>query len=184
MKYDSKKLEAKMQKTINAYEANLADVRASQANAAILNRVTFEYYGSQTPINTMADIRMQDARTLIITPYDKSTLKAMEKAILISDIGITPANDGTAIRLNFPQLTEERRREISKQVQKMGEEAKVALRNERRSANDEVKKMKKDGEMTEDDVSAAEKTIQDITDKFVKNVDALTAKKEKELMAI
>ena len=127
---------------------------------------------------------MADARTLIITPYDKSTLKAMEKAILISDIGITPANDGNAIRLNFPQLTEERRREISKQVQKMGEEAKVALRNERRSANDEVKKMKKDGEMTEDDVTSAEKTIQDITDKFVKSVDSLTAKKEKELMAI
>lgn len=184
MKYDSKKLEAKMQKTIAAYEANLADVRASQANAAILNRVTFEYYGSQTPINTMADIRMADARTLIITPYDKSTLKAMEKAILISDIGITPTNDGTCIRLNFPQLTEERRRDISKQVQKMGEESKVALRNERRAANDEVKKMKKDGEMTEDDATAAEKTIQEITDKFVKNVDALTAKKEKEIMAI
>ena len=184
MKYDSKNLETKMQKTIAAYEANLADVRASQANAAILNRVSFEYYGAPTPINTMADIRLADSRTLVITPYDRSTLKAMEKAILVSDIGITPANDGSAIRLSFPQLTEERRREISKQVQKMGEDAKVAIRNERRSANDAVKKMKKDGEMTEDEVSSAEKVIQDLTDKYIKNIDAVTAKKEKELMAI
>ena len=184
MKYDSKTLEAKMQKSITAYENNLADVRASQANAAILNRVTFEYYGTATPIKDMAGISLADARTLVITPYDKSTLKAMEKAILMSDVGITPANDGSVIRLTFPQLTQERRKELTKQVQKMGEEAKVAIRNDRRTANDTVDKMKKDGEMTEDDVTSAKKTIQDITDKFIKTIDSITAAKEKELMAI
>ena len=184
MKYNTKTLEGKMDKAITAYENNLADVRASQANAAVLNRVSFEYYGSPTPINSMADIRVSDARTLVITPYDKSTLKAMEKAILTSDVGITPTSDGTVIRLCFPQLTEERRREIAKQVEKMGEDAKVAVRNLRRSANDDVKKQKKDGIMTEDEVTAGEKSIQDVTDKFTKKIDELTAKKKKELMAL
>ncbi len=184
MKYDSKALEAKMQKTIAAYENNLADIRASQANPAVLNRVTFEYYGAATPIKDMAGISITDARTLVITPYDKSTLKAMEKAILMSDVGITPQNDGTVIRLNFPQLTEERRKALAKQVKGMGEEAKVAIRNQRRDANDEVKKAKKDGAMTEDEVTAAEKAIQDVTDKLIKNIDTITAAKEKELMAI
>ena len=184
MKYETKELEAKMQKTIAAYENNLADIRASQANASVLNRVTFEYYGSQTPIKDMAGITLSDARTLVITPYDASTLKAIEKAILISDVGITPQNDGKVIRLTFPQLTEERRRELAKQVQKMGEDAKVALRNERRNANDFVKKQKKDNLMTEDEVTSAEKAIQDVTDKFVKMVDTITSAKEKEVMAI
>jgi len=184
MKYETKELEAKMQKTITAYENNLADIRASQANASVLNRVTFEYYGSQTPIKDMAGITVSDARTLVITPYDASTLKAIEKAILVSDVGITPQNDGKVIRLTFPQLTEERRRELVKQVQKMGEDAKVALRNERRAANDFVKKQKKDSLMTEDEVAAAEKAIQDVTDKYVKMVDTITAAKEKEVMAI
>ena len=184
MKYDSKALEAKMQKTIAAYENNLADIRASQANPAVLNRVTFEYYGAATPIKDMAGISITDARTLVITPYDKSTLKAMEKAILMSDVGITPQNDGTVIRLNFPQLTEERRKALAKQVKGMGEEAKVALRNIRRDAMDETKKAKKDSTMTEDEVKDAEKAIQDVTDKYIKKVDALTAAKEKELMAI
>ena len=183
MKYDVKALEAQMTKTIESYESNLAAIRASQANAAVLNRVNFEYYGAPTPITSMADIRVVDARTLAITPYDKSTLKAIEKAILTSDVGITPNNDGTVIRLSFPQLTEERRREIAKQVEKMGEEAKVAIRNLRRAANDDVKK-KKDSIMTEDEVTAAEKAIQDVTDKFIKKIDELTAKKKKELMAI
>ena len=184
MKYDVKALEAQMTKTIESYESNLAAIRASQANAAVLNRVNFEYYGAPTPITSMADIRVVDARTLAITPYDKSTLKAIEKAILTSDVGITPNNDGTVIRLSFPQLTEERRREIAKQVEKMGEEAKVAIRNLRRAANDDVKKKKKDSIMTEDEVTAAEKAIQDVTDKFIKKIDELTAKKKKELMAI
>ena len=184
MKYDSKALEEKMSKTIAAYESNLSTVRAGQANAGVLSRVNFEYYGAPTPLTSMADIRVSDARTLVITPYDRSTLKEMEKAILTSDVGITPMNDGTVIRLSFPPLNEERRREITKQVQKMGEDTKVALRNCRRDAVDQVRKMKKDGEMTEDEVSSAEKTIQNVTDNYVKNVDTITAKKEKELMAI
>ena len=144
MKYDTKSLESRMQKTIAAYESDLADIRASQANAAVLNRVTFDYYGAATPIKDMASISVTDARTLVITPYDKSTLKAIEKAILVSDVGITPQNDGTVVRLNFPQLTEERRKQLAKQVKGMGEDAKVAIRNIRRDANDEVKKAKKD----------------------------------------
>ena len=184
MKYDTKALEEKMKKTVAAYESNLATIRAGQANASVLNRVNFEYYGAPTPINTMADIRVSDARTLVITPYDRSTLKAMEKAILTSDVGITPANDGTVIRLQFPQLTEERRKDLTKQVQKMGEDAKVALRNERRTANDEIKKAKKDGTMTEDEVTASEKSVQEMTDKYIKSIDALTATKNKEVMAI
>ena len=184
MKYDTKALESRMQKAIAAYENNLADIRASQANAAVLNRVTFDYYGAPTAIKDMAGISITDARTLVITPSDKSTLKAMEKAILVSDVGITPQNDGTVIRLNFPQLTEERRKQLAKQVKGMGEEAKVALRNIRRDANDEVKKAKKDNLMTEDEVTAAEKAIQDVTDKLTKQIDTITAAKEKELMAI
>lgn len=184
MKYDTKALESKMQKTIAAYENDLADIRASQANTAVLNRVTFDYYGSPTPIKDMAGISVTDARTLVITPYDKSTLKAMEKAILVSDVGITPQNDGTVIRLNFPQLTEERRKQLAKQVKGMGEEAKVAIRNIRRDANDEVKKAKKDNTMTEDEVKDAEDAIQKVTDKLTKQIDTITAAKEKELMAI
>ncbi len=184
MKYDTKALEQRMQKSIASYENDLADIRASQANAAVLNRVTFDYYGSATAIKDMASIAITDARTLVITPYDKSTLKAMEKAILASDVGITPQNDGTVIRLVFPQLTEERRKQLVKQVKGMGEDAKVAVRNIRRDANDDVKKAKKDGTMTEDEVTASEKSIQEVTDKLTKQIDALTAVKEKELMAI
>jgi ribosome recycling factor len=184
MKYDSKSLEKRMQKAIDAYVNNLADVRASQANAAVLNRVTFDYYGAPTAIKDMASISLSDARTLVITPYDKSTLKAMEKAIQTSDVGINPQNDGAVLRLVFPQLTEERRKALAKQVKGMGEEAKVAVRNIRRDAMDEIKKAKKDSTMTEDEATAAEKTIQDVTDKFIKQVDVLTAAKEKELMAI
>lgn len=184
MKYDTKELEKQMTKTMEAYESNLATIRAGQANAAVLSRVSFEYYGAETPLNTMADIRVTDARTLVITPYDRSTLKAMEKAILTSDVGITPSNDGTVIRLIFPQLTEERRKELTKQVAKKGEEAKIALRNIRRTANDAVKKAKKDSTMTEDEVSDAEKRIQEVTDKFIKMIDTITATKDKEIMAI
>jgi ribosome recycling factor len=184
MKYDSKSLEKRMQKAIDAYVNNLADVRASQANAAVLNRVTFDYYGAPTAIKDMASISLSDARTLVITPYDKSTLKAMEKAIQTSDVGINPQNDGAVLRLVFPQLTEERRKALAKQVKGMGEEAKVAVRNIRRDAMDEIKKAKKDSTMTEDEATTSEKTIQDVTDKFIKQVDVLTAAKEKELMAI
>ena len=184
MNFNTKDFEEKMKKTVAAYESNLATIRAGQANASVLNRINFEYYGSPTPVNTMADIRMADSRTLTITPYDASTLKAIEKAILISDLGINPANDGKIIRLVFPQVTEERRKEIKKQIQKMGEETKVAIRNIRRDANDLIKKMKKDGDLTEDDVKSAEKSVQDLTDKYIKDVDAASAKKEKEVMEI
>ena len=184
MKFETKAHEEKMQKAIVAYENNLGTIRAGQASPSVLSRVTFEYYGSPTPISTMADIRVADARTLTITPYDGSTLKAIEKAILASDVGITPSNDGKVIRLIFPQLTEERRKELRKQVQKEGEDAKVAIRNIRRDAMELSKKMKKDGELTEDEQKAAEKSIQDLTDKYVKNVETVTAKKENEIMAI
>ena len=184
MKLNTKDYEVKMSKAIASYEENLATIRAGQANSAILNKINFEYWGAPTPINSMADIRVADAKTLTVTPYDATTLKAMEKAILASDIGITPTNDGKVIRLVFPQPTEERRRELAKQIQKFGEEAKVAIRNIRRDANDMCKKMKKDGEMTEDEQKASEKSVQDLTDKFIKEVDAVTAKKESEIMKI
>lgn len=173
-----------MKKTISSYEGNLATIRAGQANPMILSKVTFEYYGAPTLINTMADIRVADSKTITISPYDMSTLKAMEKAILASDVGITPTNDGKIIRLVFPQPTEERRRELVKQVQKFGEETKVAIRNIRRDANDFIKKMKKDGDMTEDEQKTSEKTIQELTDKYIKLTDAVTEKKEKEIMHI
>ena len=184
MSFNTKDFEEKMKKTVVSYESNLATIRAGQANASVLNRITFEYYGSPTPVNTMADIRMADSRTLTITPYDASTLKAIEKAILTSDLGINPANDGKIIRLVFPQVTEERRKEIKKQIQKMGEDSKVIVRNIRRDANDLIKKMKKDGDLTEDDVKNAEKSVQDLTDKYIKEVDNASAKKEKEVMEI
>ena len=184
MKYDTKALEAKNEKTLDNFQTTLGTVRAAQANASVLARVSFEYYGSPTPLTTMADVRVADARTLTISPYDASTLKAMEKAILMSDVGITPTNDGKIIRLVFPQLTEERRKEIRKQVLKYSEEAKVVIRNNRRDANDDAKKQKKDGVLTEDELKAAEKSIQDLTDKYIKKVDEMTAKKEKEIMEI
>ena len=184
MKLNTKDFEERMGKALIALENNFDTIRAGQANAAVLNRVTFEYYGSATPLPTMADIRLADARTLVIKPYDGSTLKAMEKAILMSDVGITPANDGQVIRLVFPQLTEERRKELSKQVMKMGEEAKVAVRNIRRDANDTIKKMQKDGEMTEDEAKSSEKSVQDLTDKYIKQIDGAVAKKQADVMAI
>ena len=184
MKLNYSAYEAKMKKSILALEENLDTIRASQANPAVLAKITFEYYGAPTPINTMADIRVADAKTIVITPYDKSTLKAMEKAILASDVGITPNNDGSVIRLSFPQPTEERRRELAKQVQKMGEETKVAIRNIRRDANEDIKKKKQGGEMTEDEQKSSEKDIQDLTDKYIKMTDSVSDKKAKEIMQI
>ena len=184
MKFNTKDTEERMQKSVNAYASNLSTIRASQANTAIVSKVTFEYYGAQTPLKDMADIRQADSRTLEIKPYDGSTLKAMEKAILASDVGITPANDGQKLRLVFPQPTEERRKELCKQVSKMAEEAKVAVRNIRRDANDLIKKMQKDSQMTEDEAKSSEKSIQDLTDKFIKQIDANASKKQSEVMAI
>ncbi len=182
--YNTKDLEEKMKKSIASHEQNLASIRASQANPAVLSRVTFDYWGSPAEITAMANVRVADAKTLEIIPYDASTLKAIEKAIFTSDIGITPSNDGKVIRLIFPQLTEERRKELAKQVQKMGEECKVAIRNIRRTANDDIKKQKKDGILTEDDVKDAEKAVQDMTDKYIKNVETITAAKEKDIMKV
>lgn len=184
MKLNTKEFETKMEKAITAMNYNFDTIRASQANAAVLNRVSFEYYGAPTPLTSMADIRLADARTLVIKPYDGSTLKAMEKAILASDVGITPNNDGSVIRLVFPQLTEERRKELCRQVVKYGEEAKVAIRNIRRDANELAKKMQKNSEMTEDEEKASEKAIQDLTDKMIKQIDAAVAAKQKDVMAI
>ena len=174
----------KMQKTIEVVKSNFAAVRAGRANAGVLDRITVEYYGAPTPLNQVANIGSPDPRTLTVQPYDMSLLKAVEKAIQTSDLGINPQNDGRVIRLSFPQLTEERRKELTKQVRKYGEEGKVALRNIRRDAMDDIKKKTKKSELTEDDQKKLEKELQDLTDKRCKDIDDLTAKKEKELMAV
>ena len=173
-----------MKKSVAAYENNLSTIRASQANAAIVSKVTFEYYGAATKLVDMASVAVTDPKTLTITPYDRSTLKAMVKAIQASDIGITPMDDGSVIRLVFPPLTEEHRKNLAKQIQKMGEEARVAIRNVRRDANDDIKKQKKDGLMTEDEQKASEKSVQDLTDQYIKTIDGITSKKEKEIMQL
>ena len=174
----------RMQKTIEVVKSNFAAVRAGRANAGVLDRIMVEYYGAPTPLNQVANIGSPDPRTLTIQPYDMSLLKAIEKAIQTSDLGINPQNDGRVIRLAFPQLTEERRKELTKQVRKYGEEGKVALRNIRRDAMDDIKKKTKKSELTEDDQKKLEKELQDMTDKRCKDIDDLTAKKEKELMAV
>lgn len=174
----------RMKKTIEVVKSNFAAVRAGRANAGVLDRITVEYYGAPTPLNQVANVGSPDPRTLTIQPYDMSLLKAIEKAIQTSDLGINPQNDGRVIRLAFPQLTEERRRDLTKQVRKYGEEGKVALRNIRRDAMDDIKKKTKKSELTEDDQKKLEKELQDLTDKRCKDIDDLTAKKEKELMAV
>ncbi|MBR4960877.1 MAG: ribosome recycling factor [Clostridia bacterium] len=184
MKLDTKEYEKKMQKSIDVYQENLSAIRAGRASAAVLNNITVDYYGSPTAITSVAEVKVADPKTLTITPWDKTTLKAIEKAIQTSDIGINPQSDGTIIRLVFPQLTEERRKEIKKSLQKQGEDAKVAIRNIRRDANDKSKAMKKNGEMTEDELKQSDKTMQDLTDKYIKEIDTITAAKEKEIMAI
>jgi len=184
MKLDTKDFEAKMKKTIASYTENLSTIRAGRANPDVLKRVNVDYYGSPTPIASIAEIKVTDARTIVITAWDKSAMKGIEKAILTSDIGINPQNDGSCIRLNFPPTTEERRRELSKQISKMGEDSKVAIRNIRRDANDKVKAMKKDSEMTEDEAKQSDKLIQDLTDKYIKEIDTVTASKTKEIMEI
>ena len=184
MKLDTKEFEGRMKKAIEVYEENLGTVRVGRANASVLSRVTVDYYGTPTAINQVADVRVADPRTLTITPWDQKLNKDIEKAILASDLGINPQNDGKTIRLSFPQLNEERRKELKKQVAKMGEDAKVAIRNVRRDANDKCKDMKKKSEMNEDEQKASEKAIQDLTDKYIKLVDDVTAKKDKEIMEI
>lgn len=184
MKLDVKQYEERMKKTIGVYEEELSTIRVGRANAKVLDKVEALYYGTPTPINQMAEIKAPDPRTLVITPWDATSLKAIEKAIQASDLGITPTNDGKCIRLVFPPLTEERRKELTKQISKMSENAKVALRNLRREANDKCKDMKKAGEMTEDEQKQSEKDVQDLTDKYIKLVDDVTSRKQKEIMEI
>ena len=179
-----KEYDVKMQKTVDVVVSDFASVRAGRANAAVLDKITVDYYGVATPLNQVGTISSPDPRTLMIQPWDGSLLKAIEKAIQTSDLGINPQNDGKVIRLAFPQLTEERRKELTKQVRKYGEEGKVALRNIRRDAMEDFKKKKKASELTEDDLKQLEKELQDLTDKRCKDIDELTAKKEQELMAV
>ena len=184
MSPEIKNYDEKMLKTIEVVKANFASVRAGRANAGVLDRISVEYYGTPTPLNQVAAVSSPDPRTLVIQPWDGSLLKAIEKAIQTSDLGINPQNDGRVLRLAFPQLTEERRKELTKQVKKYGEEGKVAVRNIRRDAMDEIKKKTKKSEITEDDQKNLEKELQDLTDKRCKEIDELTAKKDKELMAV
>ena len=184
MSIDIKFYEEKMLKTIEHVKADFAAVRAGRANAGVLDRIMVEYYGTPTPLNQVAAISSPDPRTLTIQPWDGTLLRAIEKAIQTSDLGINPQNDGRIIRLAFPQLTEERRKELTKQVRKYGEDGKVAMRNIRREAMDAFKKAEKKSEITEDDLKKLEKELQDLTDKQCKALDELTAKKEKELMAV
>ena len=184
MKLDTKDFEQRMKKSISAYSENLSTIRAGRANPDVLKKINVDYYGSPTPISGVATVSIADARTLNIQPWDAGTVKDIEKAILASDLGITPQNDGRMIRLIFPQPTEERRREMTKQIAKMGEDAKVAIRNLRRDANDTIKDMKKKSEMTEDEAKASEKSCQDLTDKYVKELDKVTEAKNKEIMEI
>ena len=184
MSPEIKNYDEKMLKTIEVVKANFASVRAGRANAGVLDRISVEYYGTPTPLNQVAAISSPDPRTLVIQPWDNSLLKAIEKAIQTSDLGINPQNDGRVLRLAFPQLTEERRKELTKQVKKYGEEGKVAVRNIRRDAMDEIKKKTKKSEITEDDQKNLEKELQDLTDKRCKEIAELTAKKDKELMAV
>ncbi len=184
MKLETKEYESKMTKTVASYKDNLSTIRAGRANPDVLKKIEVDYYGSPTAISSIAEIKVTDARTIVITAWDKSAMKGIEKGILTSDLGIHPQNDGQCIRLTFPPMTEERRKELSKQVAKMGEDAKVAVRNIRRDANDKTKAMKKNSEMTEDEAKTSDKQIQDLTDKYIKDIDSITAAKTKEIMEI
>ena len=184
MKEINKEYDAKMQKTVDVVVSDFASVRAGRANAAVLDKISVDYYGTPTPINQVATISSPDPRSLMIQPWDASLLKTIEKAIQSSDLGINPQNDGRVIRLAFPQLTEERRKELTKQVKKYGESGKVAIRNIRRDAMEKYKALEKKAELTEDDRKEHEKELQEMTDKRCKQIDELSAKKEAELMAV
>lgn len=179
-----KRTEEKMTKTIAALENDYKSIRAGRANASVLDRITVDYYGAPTPIQQMAAVSMPEPRILMIQPWDASTLKEIEKAILVSDIGINPQNDGRVIRLAFPPLTEERRKEIVKEVKKTAEESKVAIRNTRRDALEKLKGLQKSNAITEDDQAGGEKKIQKLTDNYCKEIDNLSALKEKEILEI
>ena len=181
---DYTNIKEKMNKTISVYSEKLSEVRAGRANPAILNKVKIDYYGTPTPINQVAGVSVPEARLIVIQPWDMSVLKEIEKAILASDIGINPNNDGKVIRLAFPELTEERRKDLVKEIKKMAEEAKIAVRSVRRDGIDEFKTKQKNSEITEDDLKVAESEIQKLTDTKIADIDAILEKKEKEVMSI
>ena len=181
---DYSKIKEKMEKSISVYTEKLSEVRAGRANPAILNKVKIDYYGTPTPINQVAGVSVPEARLIVIQPWDVSVLKEIEKAILASDIGINPNNDGKVIRLAFPELTEERRKDLVKDIKKMAEEAKIVIRTIRRDGIEEAKQEQKNGEMTEDELKQAENEIQKLTDKSVEEIDKILANKEKEVMSV
>lgn len=181
---DFTNIKEKMEKTISVYNEKISEVRAGRANPAILNKIKIDYYGTPTPINQVAGISVPEARLIVIQPWDASILKEIEKAILASDIGINPNNDGKVIRLAFPELNEERRKELAKEVRKMAEDAKIAVRSIRRDGMDTAKQEQKDGDMTEDELKHAENEIQKITDKSIDEIDEILEKKEKEIMSV
>lgn len=184
MKDVLKTTEEKMQKSVNVLDSDYKAIRAGRANPGVLDKITVDYYGTETPINQVAAVSVSEARVLVIQPWDASMLKALEKAIQTSDLGINPTNDGKVLRIAFPQLTEERRREIVKQVHKLAEDAKVAVRSIRRDAMERFKAMKKNSEITEDDLKDCEKKVQHLTDKYCDESDSLAKAKEKEIMEI
>ena len=181
---DYSKIKERMEKTINAFTEKLGEVRAGRANPAILNKIKIEYYGVSTPINQVAAISVPEARLIVIQPWDASCLKDIERAILASDIGINPNNDGKVIRLNFPELTEERRKELVKEIRKIAEEAKVSIRGARRDGLDEFKTMQKNSEITEDELKTAENDIQKLTDTKIEEIDKILANKELDIMNV
>lgn len=174
----------KMKKTIQAFSRDLASIRAGRASAALLDKVTVDYYGAPTPINQLAGVSVPEARMIMIQPYDKTVISDIEKALMKSDLGLTPSSDGNVIRLAVPALTEERRKELVKQVKKEAEEAKVGIRNIRRDANDDFKKLEKKGEITEDDLRSYSEDVQKLTDSSIAEIDALAKEKEKEVMEV
>jgi len=181
---DFKHIEEKMDKTISILEENLAEVRAGRANPAILNKIKIDYYGTPTPINQVAGISVPEARLIVIQPWDASILKEIEKEIIKAELGINPNNDGKVIRLAFPELTEERRKELVKEIRKMSEEAKISIRSVRREGIDEAKAMQKESTITEDELKSAEEQIQKLTDKKTSLIDEITEKKEKEVLSV
>ena len=181
---DYTNLKERMEKSIGAFKEKLSEIRAGRANPAILNKVKIDYYGTPTPINQVAGVSVPEARLIVIQPWDVSVLKDIEKAILTSDIGLNPNNDGKVIRLAFPELTEERRKELAKEIRKIAEEAKVAIRAIRRDGIDEAKVKQKNSEITEDELKSAETEIQKITDKYIDEIDKILADKEKEIMSV
>lgn len=178
------KLESKMEKTISVLKEDMAVIRAGRANPSMLDKVVVDYYGTPTPLKQMAGISAPEPRVILIQPWDKSSLKSIEKAIQISDLGFNPTNDGIQIRIAIPQLTEDRRKDLTKLVGKTGEQAKIALRNERREANEKIKKLEKDGDISEDDAKKATDEVQKIIDKYTKTVDDMVVRKEKEIMEV